>query len=169
MSKSRIPSFSLLSSFSRALRQDSPVVRTRTAPFANLNRCSSRQSQSCQSSRVLSRNGYNSASGSKRAFSNSTVRSYKTVEEQRSRYRSGVCYSTTPFILTSIGTNCVVALLLYSRYPIPSLWRRPGGVLPVRESAHGAEARRRGHERHWEAKGWRGVRARGYGGETFYT
>ena len=131
MSKSRVPSFSLLLSFSRALMRDLPGARRVAAPSANLHRSSSRPFRPCLSSRVLSRNGHNTTSSSQRAFSSSSMRFYKTVEEQKSRYRSGVSAAMTRFLLISTETNCVEALLLHSRSPIPSLWCWSGILFPI--------------------------------------
>ena len=95
-----------------------------------------------------------------------TVQYGPTKQSRNSGHGIALVYVLPPYsaFFISAKANCVVALLLYSRSPISSLWSRSGGVLPVRESAHGAEARRRGHERHWEAKGWRTLRAHRHGG-----
>lgn len=69
MAKSIIPSTALLSTFSRALRADQPQCLRMRLPSAATARAFS--------------------SSSPRAFNGSASRGYKTVEEARSRYKSG--------------------------------------------------------------------------------
>lgn len=92
MSNRRIPSLSLLSSFSRALKPSVPVSsRVCTASCTSLPARAWRSTQQSCVSRPVGAMG--SGSASSRAFSSSSIRNYKTVEEQRSRYKSGVCPS----------------------------------------------------------------------------
>jgi hypothetical protein len=90
MSKSLIPSRGLLSSFSQCLRVEKNqlggggAIQCRnlfsTSTFTPLSRI-----------RVGMSRGEMGARESTRWFSTSSAKKYKTVEEQRSRYRSGVC------------------------------------------------------------------------------
>jgi len=75
MSKSLIPSVSLLTTLSRALRT-TPRARPQTTTSSSISR-------TCLNAPA------------RRTFTNSPSRSYKTVEEQKSRYKSGVCYICT--------------------------------------------------------------------------
>jgi hypothetical protein len=92
MSKSLIPSRSLLSSFSRCLRTEN---KSRLSAV----QCRNLFSTSTYTVRVGLRGGEMGVRGATRGFSMSSARKYKTVEEQRSRYRSGVCLSLTFFPL----------------------------------------------------------------------
>lgn len=87
MSKPPISTRLLFSNFSRAINQSLPLSRACTASCTKLLRSPSRQIQRPRIS-TLELNGLNS----RQAFSTSAEkRAYKTVEEQRSRYRAGVC------------------------------------------------------------------------------
>lgn len=125
MSKSTVPSRALLSIFSRCLRNEKSLSFTRqchqfsTNPSTTLPR-----SQQCLRSTPK-------PSLPIRQFSTSSPRTYKTVQEQRSRYRSGVCLSATPVSRIPKLTTLFTALLLESRPPLPHLRRRADLLFPI--------------------------------------
>jgi hypothetical protein len=91
MAKPRIPSLSLLSRFSRTLGPELPFSRSCATSYSSLARRPLRQSTgSCQLSRIANTNRHVHSVSAKRTFSNTPTREYKTVEEAKSRYRSGV-------------------------------------------------------------------------------
>ena len=122
MSKVIVPSRMLLSSFSRSLRNKKPQ------PFTS--QC---HQLSTFTSTTLPRRQQclrpTPKSGSPiRHLSSSSPRTYKTVQEQRSRYRSGVCFpaASAPSQLTQLA-----ALLLESRPPLSLLRRSTDILLPI--------------------------------------
>ena len=83
MSKSFVPSRNLLSTFSRCLQIDkSQFSSTQCLRFSNI------------APRALPRTASQCLRSTSRPFSTSPARPYKTVQEQRSRYRSGVSLLT---------------------------------------------------------------------------
>ncbi|TVY14676.1 Mitochondrial protein SCO1 [Lachnellula arida] len=92
MSKSFIPSRSLLSSFSRSLKYDKPT-------------------QQCLRLRSINASCLHARAPAPKSFSTSSARTYKTVEEQRSRYKSG------PFSYRAASSSSPPArLIFYFRY-----------------------------------------------------
>lgn len=146
MSGSIVPSRTLLSTFSQCLKCD------RSRPFSTqCQRLSTLHAsvhprttpQSCLHTSTTSRAFRN---GRKVFSTTTTTRTYKTVEEQRSRYRSGVRSSApSPLRISSLMMHEIlynqlmerIAILLESRSPLPRLGRRPDLLLPLRKSSHG--------------------------------
>jgi hypothetical protein len=86
MSKAVVPSSRLLSSFSSSI---SPLKRSATTQCSRISTFSASASPRASQSpaQCLRR-----AISNRRAFATSPQRQYKTVQEQRSRYRSGVSF-----------------------------------------------------------------------------
>ncbi|KAH8601911.1 SCO1/SenC-domain-containing protein [Bisporella sp. PMI_857] len=102
MSKPLIPSRTLLSTFSRSLRpENSASISPKCRQFMSISQGPSRQ----QCPRTASKSG-------SRAFSSSSPRTYKTVEEQRSRYRSGPFSWKAGVLFLASGAG----LIFYFRY-----------------------------------------------------
>lgn len=95
-------------------------------------------SRPCQKRTEL-RTRYLSQSSPSQAFSSTPKRSYKSVEEAKSRYRLGVC----ALLQSHDHPLTFPALLMASRPPLPLLRRRPDRLLPLRKRPHEPQARRR--------------------------
>jgi hypothetical protein len=90
MSKSFVPSRGLLSTFSRSLSYENPLLFS--SQCRQLSGLTTGLKQSALPRRTPQSCLRPAPKVGARPFSTSTPWKYKTVQEQRSRYRSGVCY-----------------------------------------------------------------------------
>ena len=105
MFTSTLPHRSMFSTFGRCLRSES------RQGFAHRSRITTSSTEPRIQESRLRKGGT-----AKRAFGTTSSRAYKTVEEQRSRYRSGVCFyllvlSSCPLILASYTVPFLYFLL----------------------------------------------------------
>ena len=115
MSKSFVPSRNLLSTFSRYLQNDkSQFSSAQCLRFSNI------------APRALPKPASQCLRSTSRPFSTSPARPYKTVQEQRSRYRSGVSLPSLPLPSIPFPSNLSSPPQITPYEPAPSF---PSSVL----------------------------------------
>lgn len=173
MSKPFVPSRSLLSSFSQSLRVDRTIpcsIPRQCARWASSTTRPMVTPRATQSNKPCRKATSESFTAARKGFSTTASQQYKTVQEQRSRHRSGVrpqhAIALSRWALTD--WYGVVALLMDRWCSLPLGWRWIGLLLPLWERAHGAKACCRSSKGCWTAQSGWSIWTPGPGRTTIY-
>ena len=133
MPKSIIPSMNLLSNFSRSLRCDAPTTMTGCRSICTRPVAAFQKGSPSSKTRVSCLRGVSARLDGRRM--NGNQRGYKTVQEQQSRYRSGVCTYSSPSPITTFAPSS----LSHSSAP-PTLQREIADTEFINSPFHGQQA-----------------------------